>query len=155
MKIYRLHKQQHLPVSLTEAWQFFSNPANLNEITPNDLSFEIQSGADEPTFAGQVICYRIRPILNIPMNWVTEITHCVEQSYFVDEQRFGPYQFWHHLHRFKADEQGVLMEDILHYALPMGILGELVAGAMVRRKVEGIFTYRFKKLEALFSQEKY
>ncbi len=150
MKIYRLVSEQILPVTLTEAWDFFSAPENLDRITPDDLSFEIKSGAGERTYAGQVITYRIRPVANIPMLWVTEITQCVDQSYFIDEQRFGPYRFWHHLHRFTEHPDGVLMEDVLHYALPGGWLGEAFGASFVGNKVNGIFTYRGKVLQTLF-----
>jgi ligand-binding SRPBCC domain-containing protein len=150
MKIFTLHSRQQLPVSLDEAWNFFSVPENLDRITPDDLSFEILSGSGERTFAGQLISYRIRPIMNIPMLWVTEITQCVDKQYFIDEQRFGPYRFWHHQHRFTENDQGVLMEDVLHFALPGGWAGELVASGFVRKKVDGIFEHRGKILQDIF-----
>ena len=78
MNLHRLESSQWLPLSLKDAWEFFSVPENLDRITPSDMSFEILSGAEERTYAGQIIRYRIRPVLNIPMNWVTEITHVVE-----------------------------------------------------------------------------
>ena len=109
MKIHRLESEQWLPISLQEAWDFFSVPGNLDRITPEDMSFEILSGEKEPTFAGQIITYRIRPFLGIPMNWVTEITQAVSGSHFIDEQRFGPYRFWHHLHRFSEKDGGCLL----------------------------------------------
>ena len=148
--MHRVTSAQWLPLSLDEAWEFFSAPENLDRITPDDLSFEILSGAGERTFAGQLITYKIRPLLNIPMTWVTEITQCVDKSYFIDEQRFGPYKFWHHQHRFKEHEGGVLMEDILHYALPGGVLGELFGGPMIHKKVKGIFEYRELELSKIF-----
>ncbi len=150
MKMHRLTTQQWLPLSIEEAWGFFSIPENLDRITPDDMSFEILSGDGERTYAGQIISYRIRPVLNIPMKWVTEITQCVDHHYFIDEQRFGPYRFWHHLHRFKEQDGGVLMEDVLHYALPGGAFGEMLGGAMVHKKVKGVFTYREEKLSRIF-----
>ena len=101
MKVQRLVKEQRLPISIDKAWEFFSSPKNLDLITPDDMSFEIKSGAGTKTYAGQIITYKIKPLLNIPMNWVTEITQCVEGKYFIDEQRFGPYRFWHHQHHLK------------------------------------------------------
>ena len=98
MKVYQLHKKLILDSSLKEAWDFFSTPKNLNEITPPDMNFKILEESDEPMFAGQIIRYKINPIANIPLSWVTEITHCQHMEYFVDEQRFGPYKFWHHTH---------------------------------------------------------
>lgn len=151
MKVYQLHKKQILKTTLDEAWHFFSTPKNLNEITPSDMNFKILEGSEEPMFAGQVIRYKINPIGNIPLSWITEITHCQPKKYFIDEQRFGPFGFWHHLHRFSETGDGVLMEDILHYALPLGWIGRLVAGRFVEKKVNGIFSYRFLELEKRFN----
>lgn len=146
MKIHRLHKKQVLPVSIESAWNFFSTPKNLNRITPKELKFKILSGADEPAFAGQIITYQVRPALNIPLTWVTEITQCVPNKYFIDEQRFGPYKFWHHLHRFQATQEGVLMEDILHYALPFGFIGSIAGKLFIHQEIEEIFNFRNKIL---------
>jgi len=152
MKLHRLETTQWLPLKLEAAWDFFSVPENLDRITPPDMSFEILSGHERRAFAGQIISYRIRPILNIPMNWVTEITQVKEGEYFIDEQRFGPYKFWHHVHRFTAQDGGVLMEDTLHYALPGGWIGELTGG-FIHKKVRGIFEFREQELERIFSRE--
>lgn len=114
------------------------------------MSFEILSGGGERTFAGHVICYKVRPLFNIPMRWVTEIVASEEKSYFIDEQRFGPYRFWHHLHRFTPGNGGVWMDDVLHYVLPAGPIGELMGALMLNQKVDGIFTYRGTALEQIF-----
>lgn len=118
MKLFRLIQQQQLPGSIETAWDFFSTPENLDKLTPPDMEFKILTGAGQRAFEGQIITYRIKPIFNIPMHWVTEITHLRELEYFVDEQRIGPYRFWHHLHRFTPKDNGVFMEDVLDYALP-------------------------------------
>jgi ligand-binding SRPBCC domain-containing protein len=150
MKIHQLEVSQKLPITLREAWDFFSSPKNLDLITPDDMSFQIISGAESKAYAGQLITYKIKPILNIPMSWVTEITQCVDGQYFIDEQRFGPYKFWHHQHHFQETKDGVLMTDILHYALPFGFLGELMGNLFIHKKVMGIFTYREMKLKEIF-----
>ncbi|AFL81880.1 hypothetical protein Aeqsu_2421 [Aequorivita sublithincola DSM 14238] len=150
MKIYTLHATQNLPISLDEAWNFLSNPKNLKVITPEYMGFNIQSGADRPMFAGQIIEYIVTPILGIKTKWVTEITHSVDREYFVDEQRFGPYELWHHKHFIKEIEGGVAMEDLLHYKLPFGILGQLVHPFLVKPKLDEIFEYRKNKLVELF-----
>ena len=150
MKIHNLEFEQFLPIELEEAWEFFSTPNNLNLITPDDMSFKIVSGADSKAYAGQVITYRIKPLMNISMNWITEITQCVEGKYFIDEQRFGPYRFWHHQHHFKETRDGVIMRDILHYALPFGLFGELLGKLVIHKKVLDIFNYREEKLKEIF-----
>ncbi|SDH30164.1 SRPBCC family protein [Winogradskyella thalassocola] len=150
MKIYTLHKKQKLPISVEQAWEFLSSPANLKVITPDYMGFNILSGADKPMFPGQIIQYIVTPVLGIKTKWVTEITHVKDHEYFVDEQRFGPYALWHHKHFIKEIDGGVEMEDIIDYKLPMGILGQLVHPFLVQPKLEEIFNYRTQKLEALF-----
>ena len=149
-KVYRLTSKQKLPISIDEAWDFLSSPKNLKTITPNYMSFDIISGDDKPMFAGQIIQYIVTPILGIKTNWVTEITHVVDKSYFVDEQRFGPYSLWHHQHFIKPIEGGVEMEDIIDYKIPLGFLGRLVHPFLVKPKLVEIFNYRTKMLNQLF-----
>ena len=153
MKIHSLEIKQELPISLDEAWSFFSTPRNLNLITPDDMSFEIISSVDAKAYAGQLITYKIKPLLNISMTWVTEITQCVDKQYFIDEQRFGPYKFWHHQHQFKEIDQGVLMTDILSYALPFSFIGEFMGNIFLHDKVKSIFSYREQKLDEIFKSE--
>ncbi|WP_224491058.1 SRPBCC family protein [Robertkochia flava] len=154
MKIYRLHSTQKLPISMDEAWDFFSDPANLKVITPEHMGFEIQSGADRKMYAGQIIKYVVKPFPWMPTKWVTEITHVNEGKYFVDEQRFGPYSLWHHKHFFRPVEGGVEMEDIVDYKLPLGILGRIMHSLVVRKQLNSIFSYREEKLIKLFGSYK-
>jgi ligand-binding SRPBCC domain-containing protein len=146
----RLYYQQKLPITLDQAWDFFSSPKNLNEITPPDFTFEFLSDIPQNMYPGLLIQYRVRPMLHIPILWTTEITHVVDKKYFVDEQRQGPYNIWHHEHHFEATENGVLMTDILHYDIGMSFIGWLAGKLFVDQKVKGIFDYRHKKLERLF-----
>jgi ligand-binding SRPBCC domain-containing protein len=151
MKIYKLEKKQTLPITLDQAWDFFSSPVNLKKITPEYMGFEITSDLGEGRmYPGQVITYVVTPVLGIPMRWCTEITHVMDKKYFVDEQRFGPYRFWHHQHWFKAVEGGVEMTDIVHYGLPLGILGQVANILFVRSKLEEIFNYREKVVAKFF-----
>ena len=152
--VYTLSAKQKLPISVEKAWEFLSSPKNLKTITPDYMSFDIISGADKPMFAGQIIQYVVTPILGIKTNWVTEITQVVENEYFVDEQRFGPYALWHHKHFIKAIEGGVEMEDIIDYKVSFGFLGRLVHPILVKPKLIEIFNYRTKKLVDLFGEIK-
>lgn len=154
MKLYTLHTKQQLPVSIETAWEFISNPKNLEIITPKSMQFKTLSGDEKEMFAGQIIHYKITPLFGISMQWVTEITHVQEQKFFVDEQRFGPYAFWHHKHFLRAIPGGVEMEDIVHYKLPMGLLGQLAHPFMVKPKLDEIFAYRRKKLIEIFGEFK-
>ncbi|RPD41964.1 SRPBCC family protein [Chitinophaga barathri] len=142
-RTYRIRETQILPVSLAQAWDYFSNPDNLQHITPPALGFRTtsipQAGRIYP---GQVIEYTIRPVMGIPLYWMTEITHVDDQRYFVDEQRFGPYSLWHHQHHFREVSGGVEMTDIIHYRIPLGWLGDLANTIFVGRQLKELFRYR-------------
>jgi ligand-binding SRPBCC domain-containing protein len=150
MKIYTVHTHQKLPITLDKAWDFLSDPKNLQIITPDYMGFKILSGVDRPMFEGQLIQYIVTPIAGIKMKWVTEITHVRDKEYFVDEQRFGPYALWHHKHFLKEIPGGVLMEDVVDYKVPLGFLGQLVHPFLVKPKLNEIFNYREQKLTELF-----
>jgi len=154
MSAYSLQRVQVLPISLEQAWEFFSSPANLKTITPSYMGFEIlsNSGTDK-MYAGQIITYNVRPVLGIPLFWMTEIKQVQHLEYFIDEQRIGPYKLWHHTHKFKAVDAGVEMTDIVHYQLPFGILGALAHVLFVRKQLHGIFDYRYKVLAQLFGKK--
>jgi ligand-binding SRPBCC domain-containing protein len=152
-KVYHLKKIQRIPASMEEAWDFFSKPDNLKEITPPKLGFEIISKHHgNRVYAGQIIEYRVRPVLGIPLYWMTEITHIQERQYFIDEQRFGPYSLWHHQHHFKAVDGGIEMTDIVHYKLPLWILGDFANRIMVKSQLEEIFDFRFEAVERRFGK---
>jgi len=154
MKIYTLHTKQNLPITLNEAWEFLSNPKNLKIITPDYMGFKTLSGYDRAMFEGQIIQYIVTPVMGVSMKWVTEITHLKDKSYFVDEQRFGPYSLWHHKHFLKEIPGGVEMEDVIDYKVPMGILGQLVHPFLVKPKLDEIFDYRRNKHTEIFGEYK-
>ena len=148
--VYRLNTVQKLPITVEKAWDFLSDPGNLKNITPDYMGFKILTGAGDKMYAGQIIKYTVTPVLGIPLGWVTEITHVKDNEYFVDEQRFGPYSLWHHKHFIKAIPGGVEMIDIVDYKLPLGILGRIAHPIFVKRQLNQIFKYRYKKLIELF-----
>lgn len=145
-----LTRTQTLPLSLAEAWAFFSNPANLCRITPAWLAFRLTCPPPAPMYAGQILTYTIRPLPGLRLRWVTEVTHVREPCFFVDEQRLGPYKFWHHQHLFRETLNSVEMTDIVHYALPLGPLGDMANALWVRRRLNAIFDFRRQSLASLF-----
>ena len=154
MAVFELREQIHLATTMEELWEFISSPANLKEITPGYMGFEIRtSPLPEKIYPGLMISYWVRPILGIKMNWLTEITHVREPHYFVDEQRSGPYALWHHEHRLLATEQGVQMTDLVTYRLPAGPLGTMAHRVFVKKQLDGIFRYREQALEKIFGKQ--
>ena len=152
MKIFRLKKSQKIPITTEKAWNFFSNPYNLTKITPHHMNFKFLEGVEDFIYPGQIIKYNVTPLLGIKMRWVTEISHVKENNFFVDEQRFGPYKFWHHKHKFEIIEGGVKIIDILDYSLPFGFIGLFFHPFLVKPKLDEIFRYREKKLIEIFGK---
>jgi ligand-binding SRPBCC domain-containing protein len=149
---YRLERSQKLNISLEKAWEFFSSPKNLKQITPEYMGFDITLKTEEKMYPGQIITYIVKPVMGIPLKWMTEITHVKDKVYFVDEQRFGPYSLWHHKHFFKEISEGIEMIDIVDYKIPFGWLGSIAHYFFIRKKLEEIFNYRYTKLNKLFNE---
>jgi len=150
-KVYSIKTVQKMPISLDDAWEFFSRPSNLKDITPTNLGFNIISKHHgEKMYAGQIIEYIVKPVLGIPLYWMTEIAQVADKQYFIDEQRFGPYSLWHHQHHFKEIEGGVEMTDIVHYKMPFWFLGDIANLLFVQAQVRNIFEFRFTATERKF-----
>lgn len=150
MKAHRLTRTQLLPISIIEAWNFFSSPMNLADITPDWLGFKVMSEPPAKMYEGLIIQYNVTPMLGLPVWWVTEITHVREPFFFVDEQRKGPYAMWHHEHHFEETADGVLMTDMVHYILPLSTITQPVLGGYVAKKLNEIFDHRYRTLETRF-----
>lgn len=146
----KLVQTQLLPVSLEKAWDFFTNPANLNEITPADFRLESTAPLPPKIYAGLFIEYKLRLFAIFPATWVTEITHVQPNAYFVDEQRMGPFRLWHHEHHFTAVANGTEMTDILHYDIGKSIFGWLAGQLWVHRQIRQLFAHRLLILKKQF-----
>jgi len=150
--VRRLRRVQRLSASIDAAWGFFSDPANLARITPPGLGFEVTSPLPEHIYTGQIVTYRVRPLFGVPVTWVTEIAAVDAPHRFVDEQRVGPYRFWHHQHHLREVDGGVEVEDIVHYALPFGPVGAIVDRLLVLPRLHRIFAYRGRVLADTFGE---
>ena len=149
---YQLHKEQKLNAKISDVWNFAVSPKNLQRITPDKMGFEITSeNSEEKIYPGMIITYKVSPILNIKMNWVTEITQVKENKFFIDEQRLGPYKMWHHQHIFIDNDDHVLMKDIVTYIPPFGLLGDMANKLFIKRQLNDIFNYRFVEMNKIFN----
>lgn len=153
MSVFQLKREQYFNQSPEELWAFISNPRNLKEITPDYMGFDITSDdLPEQMYEGMIVSYKVSPLLGIKNTWVTEITHVRDLSYFVDEQRVGPYKLWHHQHLLEATENGTLMKDIVTYQPPFGVLGKIANSLIIKNKLKEIFDYRHQAMECLFGE---
>jgi ligand-binding SRPBCC domain-containing protein len=144
MAIHTFKVTQLLNAQRDHVWDFISSPSNLKDITPPDMGFDILSeDLPQRIYPGMMILYKVKPLLGIPLTWLTEITQVKEGFYFVDEQRYGPYSLWHHEHHLEEKGSQTIMTDIVHYQVPMGLLGELVNKLVVKKKLGEIFNHRY------------
>jgi ligand-binding SRPBCC domain-containing protein len=151
MPFYQIQATQKIPATMQQVWDFMSNPANLQKITPSYMGFTITSiSGNKGMYPGMIISYKVKPVLNLPITWVTEITHVQHLEFFVDEQRLGPYKMWHHQHKIEPIEGGVLMTDIVTYIPPFGFLGAIANTLFIKNQLNEIFDYRKKAVEEIF-----
>ena len=150
--MYKIDQMQFIPISLEAAWDFYSNPKNLATVTPDNLGFQIKSELPDTMYPGMLIEYTVKPLLGIPLTWVTEITNVKEHVYFTDHQLKGPYATWHHQHFFKAVSGGTEVRDLVHYQLPLEPFSRIVHPFLVQPKLNEIFAYREAKMQELFGR---
>jgi ligand-binding SRPBCC domain-containing protein len=140
-----------LPMTLQTAWDFFADPANLNEVTPPEMRFQTQGGDPGPVHEGQLLWHRVKLGPLVYRTWVTRIEVVREREYFIDDQPFGPFKLWHHRHSFRPiGDNEVEVTDTVRYALPFWPLGELAHGLLVAPKLKAMFDYRRSALERMF-----
>ena len=153
MATHILRSTQVINAGIDELWIFFSSPLNLVSITPSYMKFKITSEYDvqKGLYEGQIITYKVAPLLKIPLSWTTEITKVEKHRRFVDEQKKGPYKLWHHEHIFEEQGEKVVMHDIVTYELPFSVAGEIAHSLFVRKQLKEIFAYRKKKIDELFN----
>jgi ligand-binding SRPBCC domain-containing protein len=149
MKLYEFRRELRLPISPDTAWDFFSNPNNLTLITPPSLNLRPVGPVPDRMHEGMIVAYEVRPLFGIRHTWVTEITHVDRPNRFVDEQRFGPYKFWHHTHEFWPEPEGIRAVDLVRYALKLDPFSRL-ALPFVQAQLESIFSFRNNALIARF-----
>jgi ligand-binding SRPBCC domain-containing protein len=142
MKIYRLHFSQHLALDSQQAWDFFSSANYLNAITPDFFNVQITSPVPEKIYGGLLICYQMKVLYGFPMTWVSEVTQCDEPQRFVYQQLEGPFRFFSHEVCITQLEDGVMIEDIVYYAMPLCFLGNLFHRLLIGKRLQHIFTHR-------------
>jgi ligand-binding SRPBCC domain-containing protein len=153
MKIYQLYRRQVLKLSQQQAWDFFSSPYYLNEITPDFFNVEIVSKVPAKIYAGLMISYRMKAVWGLPMAWLSEISHCEEPHRFVYQQGVGPFKFWSHEVCLTQQDQSIIMEDIVFYAMPWGWLGQCLHALLIGDKLQQIFDTRQNYLQAKWGVE--
>lgn len=151
MVTHNLRASFHIDRPIDEVFAFFSRPENLGRITPRSLGFELRS-IDTRMRAGLEIDYRVSPLLGIPLSWRSLITEYDPPYAFSDHQLKGPYRSWDHRHAFAVEGNGTRVADEVEYSLPLGPLGRLAHGLVVRQQLEEVFRHRARTIRAVFAE---
>jgi len=151
VRVETLERDQVLPVSPAEAFQFFADAFNLEAITPPWLHFRVVTQGDIAMHPGTLIEYRLR-LHGLPLRWLTRIESWERGRRFTDVQTRGPYRLWRHTHSFEPLDEGTRMRDVVRYALPLGPLGQAARALVVRRDLDRIFDFRRDVVAARFAR---
>jgi ligand-binding SRPBCC domain-containing protein len=155
MAVYRISDEIIINAPIAQVWAFFSNPLNLEKITPPEMKLKyLFQPEEESVYPGMLLAYKVSPVAGIPVEWITEITAVDHEKRFVDEQRKGPFAMWHHIHEFESlGENKTLARDLVYYRIPLGILGRIAHGLFVGRQVKEMFVHRRSSLSGIFTLE--
>ena len=97
-----------------------------------------------------LVAYKVNPLLGLPVTWVTQINVIYEKTFFIDEQKFGPFKLWHHKHTFIERDGGIEVIDEVTYSPGFGFLSGIITRMIVSKKIEEIFSFRKDVLNKLF-----
>ncbi len=138
-----------MPRPREEVFKFFSDPKNLEILTPPHLRFKVLQSSTDNLQSGSRIDYRLQ-LHGIPFRWQSLIEEWQPVTHFTDRQVRGPYSKWHHTHTFVEKDGGTLIRDHALYRLPLGVPGDMVAHYFVKKDLEKIFGFRHHKSRELF-----
>jgi ligand-binding SRPBCC domain-containing protein len=150
MTLHELRRELWVPHPLPAVFEFFARAENLETITPPWLRFRLLTPTPITMKQGATIAYALR-VRGIRLQWLTEIERWDPPFEFIDVQSKGPYKLWRHTHRFSQVEGGTSILDIVHYALPLGVLGRLIHRLQVAKDLAAIFDYRALRIQELFA----
>ncbi|MEU4481685.1 SRPBCC family protein [Micromonospora sp. NPDC023966] len=94
--------------------------------------------------AGDVVTWRARHF-GLPWRMTVRITDHERPHRFVDQQTSGPFARWRHEHLFApdpADPSATIMRDVIEFDAPVGPVGALVAGVILRPYLRRLISRR-------------
>lgn len=139
---HRLTTYQTISVSQEKCFEFFKDPCNLFEITPDWLDFKMTNCQKVEVYEGAEFEYSIR-VFGLKIRWRSRIIDYKPPQRFTDIQLIGPYKSWEHLHIFEETPKGTLMRDIVTYKVyiySVPLLG------IINQKLLDIFSYRSTRI---------
>jgi ligand-binding SRPBCC domain-containing protein len=96
---------------------------------------------------GETVTWRARHF-GIPFTMTSRITEWERPHRFVDEQVRGPFQTFHHEHRFEHAGGTTTMTDRIRFDAPLGPIGRLAERLVLSRYLEKLIEQRGRYLKA-------
>jgi hypothetical protein len=149
---HRLITEQWVPQPIDRVFDFFSDPKNLEFLTPDLLHFKIIKTSHATIQEGTILNYQLK-LHGIPIRWQSRITDWVPGKRFLDQQTRGPYTFWHHMHEFYEARGGTVIRDNVVYKLPGWVPGDVLGHSYIKKDLEKIFMYRREQIKKLFNPD--
>jgi uncharacterized protein len=148
----RLELRLDLPVSVQAAWDWHMRPEAFLDLTPPWRKVSVVETDGEIADGSRVL---IRLHLGpFHKDWEAIHEKVRPPHGFRDVQKRGPFAAWRHDHLFESrGPDACTLIDRIHYRLPFGALGKLVAGAFVRRDLERLFAHRHQVTLAALEAE--
>jgi ligand-binding SRPBCC domain-containing protein len=129
------------PAALVFDWHH--DPAAIEKLTPPWEPVKVVGTPGRIDEIGSRSTLELRVLGVMRSYWVAEHLNYQPGKSFQDVQISGPFASWCHTHAVEPIAQGsCLYIDSIDYRLPVGWLGELFGGWLVRRKLKKMFTYR-------------
>jgi len=141
MKYYYTTKV-HSP--LPEVFDWFEKKGAFQRLMPPWEVAEVVH-ADDDLRDGSRRIFRF-PMGPLKMTWEAEHMGYEPPNKFEDVMRKGPFKSWHHVHLFEQKGDVTTVSDQVEYKLPLGPLGRLFGGRMVRKRVQRMFKARESRL---------
>jgi ligand-binding SRPBCC domain-containing protein len=141
LKLQTFLKESTIPATPTEVFRFHESTDALEKLIPpgEPLKVEVPPTSLEP---GTRVVLR-GSLIGLPLQWVAVHTQYDPPRLFADRQESGPFEYWHHTHRFLDDGAGgTILRDEVEYALPFGWFGRVFGEWLVRKKLTAMFEHR-------------
>jgi uncharacterized protein (TIGR01777 family) len=141
MKSHVFRRRSRLEATAAEVFRWHAQPGALERLNPPWDPADVVSRTGGIEEQGSRVILRVGPL---GQRWVAEHWGCRPGREFRDRQISGPFALWQHTHRMEPDGAASILEDEIEYALPGGMIGNLLGAGFVRSTLERVFTYRHR-----------
>lgn len=132
-----------IPVPAEALFGYHEQPGAFERLCPpwEKLTIEHRSGGIQN---GGVLSFKLHKG-PLRISWLAKHEGYIPGARFVDVQEKGPFASWRHEHMIIPNGSQSVLHDHIRYALPGGWLGNALAGAMTRRKLQRMFRFRHQR----------